>query len=513
MANKRTPVFNPESTIAQHSSSSVTPHYQIGIIGTGFGGLALAKNLIDADIQNFVLFERANEVGGTWRDNTYPGCACDVASNLYSFSFAPNPDWSLTHSPQPEILEYLKGVARKFSIYPKVLFNHEVFKTQWDEKHRVWSVETNNGFYTCNVLVTATGPFGSPSIPAFQGLESFKGKSFHTARWDHACELKGKNVAVIGTGATAIQVVPELQKVVKHLDVFQRTPSYIIPRIDIQTSSAKRAAMRYIPLLQKSVRSAWYASYEMFIGTAQFIDQRFLSVFEAAANAHLKYAVKDPVLREKLTPKYRFMCKRPVFNSTFYPALQQSNVSLVTEGIKTFCEEGIIDSAGNLHKCDVVVFSTGFKTPNDVYGRIVNAKNKSLLEVWAGIPSSYMGTSYAGFPNYFSMLGPFSAPGNQSAVFMLETQARYITDAIGKLIDAGMPCIDVKADIERAFYLDAQERSKDTSWVSGGCTSYFQATDGGNVGLWPNWSFLYRWKARFFDLSKYNISPGPLTLD
>jgi len=493
--------------VAAQKAETGTPHHQVAIVGSGFGGLALAKHLQEAQINDFVILERADEVGGTWRDNTYPGCACDVASNLYSLSFAPNPDWTSTHSPQPEILEYLKGVARKYNLYPKILFHHEVIKARWDESG-VWFIETSQGAYTCNVFVTATGPFGSPSIPDFKGLKHFKGKSFHTARWDHSCNLKGKRVAVIGTGATAIQVVPELQKIASKLYVFQRTPSHLLPRIDIPTSTAKRAALRYVPLLQKSVRSAWYACYELFIGTAQFVDQRFLSFFETVARMHLFNQVKDTALREKLTPKYRFMCKRPIFNSTFYPALQEANVSLVADGIKEFRESGIVDNTGALHEVDAVVFATGFKTPNDFYGRIFNAEDKSIADSWNGIPAAYMGTSISGYPNLFTMLGPFSAAGNQSAVFMLESQATYITAAIKKMKKSGMPTVDVKPEVEKAFYLDVQERSRDTSWVAGGCTSYFQAADGGNVGLWPSWSFLYRWKTRDFDLSKFNIQPA-----
>lgn len=495
---------NKVTTLAKSNSVQAAVHHHIGIIGSGFGGIALSKHLQDAGIENFVIFERANEVGGTWRDNNYPGCACDVASNLYSFSFAPNPDWSLTHSPQPEILEYLKSVARKLKLYPKVLFKHEVIKAQWHDG--LWHINTNQGNYTCNVLVGAPGPFGSPQIPKFKGLEKFKGKAFHTARWEHEFSLKGKRVAVIGTGATAIQVVPELQKKASRLYVFQRTPSHIIPRIDIHTSSIKKAAFRHVPFLQKAVRASWYTTYELFIGTPQFVDQRFLSVFEAVASANLRHQVKDPELRKKLTPNYRFMCKRPVFNSTFYPALQQPNVSLETDGIREITETGIVDNNGKLHEVDAIVFATGFKVPNDLYERIYSNENVSVSESWGGRPKSYLGTSVSGFPNLFTMLGPFSAAGNQSAIFMLESQAAYITEAIKAMKRIDTPVIEVKADVEDEFYHDVLDRSKNTTWVSGGCTSYFQTAEGDNVGLWPNWSFLYRWKTRNFDISKFRLN-------
>lgn len=488
--------------MAQHST---TPHLPVVIIGTGFGGIALAVSLQKAGIQDFTLLERATEVGGTWRDNTYPGCACDVASNLYSFSFAPNPNWSQTHSTQPEIFEYLKNVARDFKVYPHIKFEHELQNATWNNNDQRWHIKTNKGAFTCNVLVTAVGPFGDAVIPAFPGAELFRGKSFHTLHWDHSYNFNDKKVAIIGTGATAIQIVPALQHKVKQLKVFQRTPSHVLPRINIATSSAKRAAARYIPLFQKSIRSMWYAAYEGLVGLPQFVDPRFLVPFEAMARYHLHAQVKDKNLREKLSPKYRFGCKRPVFSSEYFLALQEPNVELVCDGIQAIKEHSIVDSQGIEHAVDAIIYATGFKVPHQIGEKLVGNTGKSLSEFFDATPKAYMGTSVSGFPNLMMMLGPFSAAGNQSAVYMLETQANYITKALLAMRRQGIQQFDVRDDVLSAFANDVQQRSLKTTWVSGGCHSYFQNAEGGNNGLWPNWSFMHRWQSRAFDLYKYNV--------
>lgn len=482
-------------------------HLPVIIIGTGFGGIALAVSLQKAGINDFTLFERATEVGGTWRDNTYPGCACDVASNLYSFSFAQNPNWSQTHSNQPEIFEYLKKVAQDFNLYSHIKFNHELVNATWDKKSGVWSVATNQGAFTCDLLVTAVGPFGEAVIPPFSGADSFKGKSFHTLYWNHEYDFQNKKVAIIGTGATAIQIVPELQTQVKHLSVFQRTPSHVLPRINIPTSAAKRIAARHIPFFQQSIRSLWYAAYEGLVGLPQFVDPRFLVPYEAAARYHLYKQVKDKDMRDKLSPRYRFGCKRPVFSSTYFPALQQPNVELCCDGIQEIKEHSIVDTLGVEHEVDAIIYATGYKVPHQIGEKLVGSNGKSLAAFFEGRPRSYMGTSVAGFPNFFMMLGPFSAAGNQSAVYMLESQARYITKAVLAMRHQNLKQVDVREDVLSAFSNEIQQRSLKTTWVSGGCTSYFQNEEGGNNGLWPNWSFMHRWKSREFDVHKYNVLP------
>ena len=491
--------------MASSNISSPNKHLPVVIIGTGFGGIALAVALKKAGIEDFTILERASEVGGTWRDNTYPGCACDVASNLYSFSFAPNPNWSRTHSNQPEIFEYLKKVARDFNVYPHIRFKQNLQSAVWNSKKEFWEIETSNASFTCDVLVTAVGPFGDAVIPDFPGKDTFKGKAFHTLHWDKSYDISGKKVAVIGTGATGVQIVPELQKAAKKLTVFQRTPSHILPRVNIETSPVKRMASRYVPFFQRGIRAMWYTAYEGLVGLPQFVDPRFLVPYEATARYHLYKQIKDQDLRDKLTPNYRFGCKRPVFSSEYFPALQQNNVDLVCDGIQEIREHSIVDTKGVEHDVDTIVYATGFRIPHQIGEKLVGNKGETLSEFYAGKPTSFMGTSVSGFPNLFMMLGPFSAAGNQSAIFMLETQAGYISKAIVTMRKNDIKQMDVREDVLNAFSNDIQERSLKTTWVSGGCTSYFQNAEGGNNGLWPNWSFMHRWKSRTFDTHKYNV--------
>lgn len=496
--------------MGNRKSSLNVQHLPVVIVGTGFGGMALAVKLLEAGIDDFSILEKASEVGGTWRDNTYPGCACDVASNLYSYSFAPNPNWKRTHGTQPEIFEYLKGVANDYDLYPHIRFDHELQHASWDNEDENWKITTNQGKFTCGVLVTATGPFGEAVTPKFEGVTSFKGESFHTLHWDHDCDLLDKKIAIIGTGATAIQVVPELQEKAKHLTVFQRTPSHVLPRVDVATSALKRAATRYVPLLQRGIRAAWYSAYEGLVGLPQFVDSRFLLPYEAVARYHLFSQVKDKSLREKLSPDYRFGCKRPIFSSKYFLSLQEPNVNLVCSGIKEIKEHSVIDSEGEEHEVDVLIYATGYRFPHQIFDKLVGSKGVSMAEYFGDRPRSYMGTSVSGFPNLFMMMGPFSAAGNQSAVFMLETQAGYITKAVAAMRENGLKNVDVREDVLEAFTSEMNDRSQKTSWVSGGCSSYFQNAEGGNAGLWPNWSFMHRWKARDFDVYKYNTTSNDL---
>lgn len=482
-----------------------TKHLPIVIVGTGFGGMALAVKLQKAGIRDFTLLERASEVGGTWRDNTYPGCACDVASTLYSLSFAPNPHWSRTHGIQPEIFEYMKKVARDFNLYSYVRFNTELQKARWDEQNDIWHITTNQGEFTCDVLTTATGPFGQPVTPKLEGAGTFKGHSFHTFHWDHGYKLTGKKVAIIGTGATSIQLIPEIQPQVETLKVFQRTPSHVLPRIDFATSAAKRSAFRFVPFFQRGIRSMWYAAYEGLVGLPQFVDTRFIAMFESTAKFHLHRQIKDQPLRDKLTPNYRFGCKRPVFSSKYFPALQKSNVDLITEGIRKIREHSIVDTQGNEHNVDVIIYATGFRVPHEIAEKLIGHDNQSLANLLEDKPKSYLGTSFSGFPNLFMMLGPFSLAGNQSAIFTLEMQADYITKSIKTMRKKAFKNVEVKENVMNTFSREIEERAEKTTWVNGGCKSYYQHANGGNAGLWPNWSFMYRWKTRKFEENKFNV--------
>lgn len=467
--------------------------YPVVIIGAGFAGLAMSHHLKRQGMDDFIILERASEVGGTWRDNTYPGCACDVASDLYSLSFLPNPGWTRTYGQQQEIFSYLKSAASKLNLRQKIHFNCELLEAKWLTDKQLWQISTTTGTYYARALISATGPFGSPKIPTLPGQGDYQGYAFHSLKWDHDYDFKGKRVAVIGTGATATQIVPELQKTAAELYVFQRTPTWILPRFDSSTGKTKRKLYRRFPFLQKCVRNAWYCAYEGIVGLPQYVHPVFLRGFESVGRWHLRRSIKDLDLRKKLIPDFRFNCKRTLLSDAYYPTLENRNVHLVTQGLETFYEHGIRIEGGRDIDVDVVVYATGFEVPNDQYKRLIGSEGKTLHSVYAeDMSGAYLGTSTSGFPNLFTMLGPFSAAGNQSAIFMLETQADYIARTLKTLADKGIASIDVKPSVQEGFVSKMHQLSQRVSWVGGGCTSYYQDQDGKNLGLWPNWSFKYR---------------------
>jgi len=488
---------------AAPSGTALPPpeHLPVAVIGAGFGGIALAVQLRKAGIEDFTILERAATFGGTWRDNDYPGAACDVPSVLYSYSFAPNPDWSRKYGQQPEILAYLKGVVREFDLERHVRYDSELLSARWDDAAQHWRLETRSGRYTAGVLVTACGPFNDPLIPELPGRERFRGASFHTARWDHTQDLAGKRVAVIGTGASAIQVVPAIQPQVSRLKVFQRTPTWIVPRADRRTGVMERWLMR-LPPLRRAIRSGWFLGIES-LGLSLFVDQRLVWPFEALGRFQLRRQVRDPEWREKLKPNFRLGCKRAVFSDAWYPALQQPNVDLVTSGIREIREGSILTGDGVEHAVDTIIYATGFHVPGLIFQRLYGRDGRSLSGHFNGVPYSYLGTCFHGFPNLFSMLGPFSGAGNQSAVYMLENQATYITDAVRTLRERGLSSVEPSAASEREFRAEMLDRSRRTTWVTGGCQSYYQNAQGGNAGLWPNWSFRYRQRTQRFDIENY----------
>lgn len=485
---------------------SLRDHFPIAIIGAGLSGIGLAIQLRAAGVEDFTILERADAVGGTWRDNTYPGCACDVASNLYSYSFAPNPEWRRVYGQQAEILDYVKGVARARGIEAFIRFGHELREARWDERRHRWTLSTSRGTFAADVLVTAVGAFGDPVIPTLPGLERFAGTSFHTARWDHRHDLEGRKVAVIGTGASAVQVVPAIVARVGKLSVFQRTPIWVLPRMDGETTPLTRALLRRVPLLQRALRAGWYCTYECLVGLPQFVDTRFLRVFETIGRLQLRRQVADPELRRRLTPHYRFGCKRPAISDDFYPALSRPNVELVTAGIREVRERGIVTEDGVEHPVDTLIFATGFQVPHQIGERIVGRQGRRLSDAFGAEPAAYLGTTVSGYPNLFMLAGPFSGPGSQSYVYMVEAQMRYVTDAVRTMRRKRLSTVEPREDVLASFRHEMERRSRHTSWVGGTCRSYYQNAAGGNAGLWPHWSFLFRWRTRRFDLGAFTTS-------
>ena len=482
-----------------------TRHTRVAIIGSGFGGLGAAIRLRQRGEEDFLIFERAGEVGGTWRDNSYPGCACDVQSHLYSFSFAPNPDWTRSYSPQPEIWDYLRRCARDFGLLPRVRFNHEVRDAAWDEGARVWRVETSQGLYTADVLVMASGALSEPRVPELPGFESFKGKSFHSARWDHSYDLRAKRVAVVGTGASAVQFIPEIQPLVSRLHIFQRTPPWVMPRTERAFTERERRLFRRFPLLQRAERAAIYAFRELFV--FGFRHLRASRLIRRVALRHLKSAVADPTLRDKLTPRYDIGCKRILVSNDYLPALTRPNVELVTEPIKEIREHAIVTADGRERVVDAIIFGTGFRVTDQPMAEHVRGRDGvTLAEVWAGSPRAPVGTTVAGFPNLFILLGPNTGLGHTSVVYMIEAQIEHVMKALDYMKRHGVATLEPRAEAQAAYVAEIDRRMGGTVWVTGGCASWYLDRTGRNSTIWPDFTWRFRRRVARLDPSEYLMS-------
>ena len=487
-------------------------HVETAVIGTGFGGLGTAIQLKRAGRDDFVLLERAGGLGGTWRDNTYPGCACDVPSHLYSFSFAPNPDWSRAFSPQAEIQAYLEDTARRFGVLPHLRFHAEVLDARWDAATQRWHLTTARGELTARFLIAAAGPLSEPSIPSLPGAETFAGTTFHSATWDHDHDLRGERVAVIGTGASAIQFVPEVQKVAGHLTVFQRTAPWVLPRKDRAYGATERALFRRVPLAMKAVRSGIYWGRESWI--VPFAKKPdIMKLGERQALRHLRSQVADPELRRKLRPTYRLGCKRVLLSNDYYPALTQPNVDVVTDRISEIVPTGIVttDEAGNRteHPVDTIIYGTGFRaTDPPIAERIRGADGRTLAESWATTGAQALrGLTVAGYPNLFFLVGPNTGLGHTSIVFMIEAQIHYILDAMRALDAGGGGSLEPRREVQDAYNARLQGDLAGTVWNAGGCASYYLDAAGRNPSLWPTFTFTYWRETRRCDLSEYVVTP------
>ncbi len=506
------PVDIPDLTTAEFSCPQTDPtpteHRHIVIVGAGFGGIGLVIKLREAGFDDILVLERADDVGGTWQHNNYPGCACDVPSHLYSFSFEPKPNWSRIYGRRDEILNYARSVAARHDVCRDIRFGCEMLGARWDADGRRWELETTQGPLSADILISATGPFGRPTTPNFAGLDRFAGKIMHSFEWDHDYDLTGKRVAVVGTGASAVQIIPEIQPVVSELRVFQRTPCWIMPRFDWRTSAAEHR-LAGIPLLRKSIRALQYALYESY-GTFNFIDNRFAYAFEAVARTYLRLQVPDAAVRRKLTPAYRIGCKRAAVSSTYLPAFNYSNVELVTDSIQEIQPEGIVTVDGVTHPVDVIVLATGFTLRHRMADEIIGRDGRTLASAYDGRPEGYLGTAVSGFPNLLFTSGPFGGAANQSFIYMLESQFGFIVDALTRMRRDGITAIDVKPQAQEDFVAEAEHRSADTIWLNGGCSGYYTTPDGKrNAGLWPDWSFNYRRRTRAFDPADFELDFRP----
>ncbi|MCT9091975.1 NAD(P)/FAD-dependent oxidoreductase [Streptomyces sp. ASQP_92] len=487
--------------MAQHE------HVRVAVIGSGFGGLGAAVRLRREGITDFVVLERAGSVGGTWRDNSYPGCACDVPSHLYSFSFAPNPDWPRTFSGQEHIRAYLDHVADTFRLRPHIRLDHEVTMMRWDAERLWWEIDVANGTtLTADVVVSATGPLSDPKMPEIPGLDGFPGKVFHSARWDHDYDLRGKRVAVVGTGASAIQIVPAIQPEVGRLTLFQRTPPWVMPRMDRAISGAERWLHRQVPFTGAARRGLLWGIRELQV-SAFTKRPNELGLVESVAKANMARAIKDPALRAKLTPDYRIGCKRILLSSSYYPALAKDNVDVVASGLTEVRGSTVVAADGTESEVDAIIFGTGFHvTDMPIADRVVGAEGHTLAESWKDGMQSLRGATAAGFPNWMTIIGPNTGLGNSSMILMIESQLTYLADYLRQLnVLGGRVALTPRPSAVGAWNRRVQERMKRTVWNTGGCTSWYLDANGRNTTVWPGTTGEFRRATREVDLGEYEV--------
>lgn len=474
---------------------------RIAIVGAGLSGMCIAIKLKESGFQDIVIYEKARNVGGTWRENTYPGVACDVPSHLYSYSFEAKPDWSSVFSPGAEIQRYCEHVAEKYRLLDHVQYAHEL--TQAVYERNGWRLKFANGLEaTADFLISAIGGLHIPNYPQINGAETFQGATFHSAKWDHNLALSNKRVAVIGTAASALQLIPEIVDKVAQLDVYQRTPNWVMPRPEGAYKARTKKAIRRLPFLGKLLRLWLYSLYEMRVPL--FRGNRFFaSRAERMARDHIAAQVTDFELRAKLTPDYSIGCKRILASDTYFPALQKDHVELVTDGIREITANGIMSVAGEERTADVIIWATGFK-PFDVACQmeVIGRDGESLEEYMKDGIRAHRTVAVPGFPNYFMMLGPNSGLGHNSIIIIIEAQAKYIVQAIERTMALGAQAVEAKSDITEAFNDKIQNQLRSTVWA-GHCKSWYQDAGGRIYTLWPRGTINFRRSLARFDPNEY----------
>ncbi|GAB4012460.1 flavin-containing monooxygenase [Nocardioides ultimimeridianus] len=479
------------------------------IVGAGFAGLCAAIKLDQAGERDFVVIEKDTEVGGTWHANTYPGAACDVPSHLYSFSFAPNPEWSSHYSPQPEIKAYVDKVAAESGVLDRVVLNTAVQDARWDEAEQRWLVSTTSGDYAARTLISGSGGLSEPRMPDIDGIDGFAGEIFHSARWNHDVDLTGKRVAVIGTGASAIQIVPELQRIAGHVDVYQRTPNWIIPRNEHRYTDRQKAVFRRVPLAQRAYRAFIYATLEAR-APAFTRFPALQAATERMVRGNIARGIKDdPELVAKVTPDYRAGCKRILISNRWYPALAADNVDLLTDGIASITPTGVVDRNGVEREVDAIVVATGFYvTEPPIAQHVTGRDGRTLADLWDGAGmAAYKGTTIHGFPNLFQLVGPNTALGHSSMIFIIESQVKYVVEAVKAMRRGGHAVIEPTAEAQAGWTARIRERMKPTVWQTGGCASWYLDKFGNNTTLWPGQTFTFRRHLSAFDADQYLVQP------
>jgi cation diffusion facilitator CzcD-associated flavoprotein CzcO len=482
-----------------------SPSRSIAIVGGGFGGIAAAAMLRRAGHRDVTVFERGERVGGVWHHNTYPGAACDVPSHLYELSFAPNPRWSRRYAPQAEIQAYIERVARDEGVLDRVRTATEVQAARWDDERAVWEIETSAGPHEADVLITACGQLSVPAIPPLEGLDGFAGPAFHTARWRHDVDLAGKRVAVVGTGASAIQVVPAIQPEAAQVDVYQRSPGWTLPKMDYAYPAWAHTLFERLPPLRRLDRASVFAFHEL--AAAAMTRQRWLRpLMQAVGRRQIDRQIQDPELRRKVTPADEFGCKRVMLTDDWYPTLTQPNVELVAERIAAVTPTGIRDATGAERAADVLVLATGFSThgfvaPMEISGR----DGRKLTEAWSGVPRAYLGLTVPEFPNMFLLYGPNTNGGSGSVIHTIECGVRHVIAALTELERNSARRIEVRATAADRFDHDLRAALANTVWHTG-CTSWYVDENGHDPNNWPWLWTTYRRRTANLDPAAYKLA-------
>lgn len=481
---------------------------RVAIIGTGFAGLGMAIRLLQAGYTEVTLFEKSDRVGGTWRDNTYPGSGCDVPSHLYSFSFEPKADWTRRFSEHGEILEYIEHCVRKYELAPHIRFNAEVAGARFDEGAALWRLTFRDGStHEAEILVTGTGQLNRPLYPKLPGLEHFRGRQFHSARWDHGYDLKGKRVGVIGNGASAIQFIPRIAPQVDRLTILQRTANWMVPKPDRAYTAFDHWMFRNVSGWRRLYRAWIYAMLEMrFFAFSQ--GSLLGKALEASCRRYIRRSVADPRLREVLTPDYAIGCKRILISNDYYEAVQRPNVGIVTDAIERVEADAIVTISGERIEADALIFATGFETtgflaPMEIRG----AGGRSLAEAWKSGAEAFRGVAVAGFPNLFLLYGPNTNLGHNSIIFMIECQVRYILQCLETLRTRELRWLDVRPEAMTRYNGEVQARLRNSVW-SAGCDSWYKTAEGKITNNWPRFTVSYWREMREPDLREYEVKAG-----
>ena len=477
----------------------------IVIIGTGFGGLGMAMELQNAGMFDFTILERSDEVGGVWRENTYPGAGCDIPSPLYSYSYAPRADWPKRFSQQADILQYLRDIARDHGLLPKIRFDSEVTEAEYDDATGRWTVHTADGAELhCDVLISAVGQLSRPALPGIPGVETFQGIAFHSAEWDHEADLTGKRVAVIGTGASAVQFVPAIAPSTEHLTLFQRSAAWIMPKPDKEYKSWHKTMFKQLPFTRLTERFAFWAFCE-FLALGIVDVPAIQKLVTGIGHRHLKNQVPDPQLRAALTPDDPAGCKRTLFSNEYLSSLTAANVTVETTAITEITPEGVRTADGVLHEVDAIVYSTGFKGAEFLWPmQISGSGGRKLHDDWGAEGArAYRGMTVPGYPNMFMLYGPNTNLGVGSVVYMIESQARYIRQALHTLSENPGRVLDVRREAEADFDKNLQSRLDRSPWVF--CSSWYRNAAGRITNNWPGTVASYRWQTRKFDPADFEL--------